>query len=193
MSLVTRRSSPRATPRCCARVDPYPQMLCRVDGPRVWADAFAAGAMGDELSSPRALVWSYSSPVVLRALSEWEESVAMCSSVIFSDRCSAVENRREVFGRCFATEVIVSCGKCFSVEVAWTNVLLFGGFHLRLHFTPGYQRVELFCIRFSYLELSCGWSPTLCFLLLFVLSLVIHRLLVNSLFWLLYRSIGSPT
>ena len=37
--LAPRRSTLRATPRCCAQVGPHPQMLYRVDGPCVWANA----------------------------------------------------------------------------------------------------------------------------------------------------------
>ncbi|KAG0551869.1 hypothetical protein BDA96_01G460500 [Sorghum bicolor] len=92
--------------------------------------------------------------------------------------------RRGVFGGCFAIEVVVSSGRCFAVEVAWTDALPSGGYHLRLHINTGDQRVELFCVRFSCLGLSCGGSPTLCFLISFVLwtSLVIHELLTNPLF-----------
>jgi len=67
-------------------------------------------------------------------------------------------------------------------------------YHLWLHINAGDQRVELFCVRFSCLGLSCGGSPHLMFLASFVLwtSLVIHGLLANPLYRLLCRSIGSP-
>jgi hypothetical protein len=40
---------------------------------------------------PRTLVWSYSSLMILRALSDSEESVATCGSVMFSSGCFAAE------------------------------------------------------------------------------------------------------
>ncbi|KAG0533119.1 hypothetical protein BDA96_04G165200 [Sorghum bicolor] len=51
-----------------------------------------------------------------------------------------------------------------AAEVAWIDALSSRGFYLRLHFTTSYQRVELFCIRFSYLGLPCGRSPHLMYL-----------------------------
>jgi hypothetical protein len=41
VSLVTRRSTPRSTPRCYVRVGPHPRILCHADGPHVWVDALS--------------------------------------------------------------------------------------------------------------------------------------------------------
>jgi len=165
--------------------------------PRRWSSClggcFATGAIGDELSSPHALVWSYSSPVVLRALSDSEESIVGRGSVIFSGGCFAAEGFS--VDALPLIEVIVCSGGCFAFKVAWTDALSFGDFYLRLHFTTRHQHVELFYIRFSYLVLSCGGFPTSFFLLSFLLwtSLVIHGLHVNPLFRLLFCSMSSPT
>ena len=153
-------------------------------------ECFAACAMGGELLSPRALVWSYSSPVVMRALSDLEELVAARGSVMFSRGCFAAEG--------FSVDTLPPRSSSLLADALLLRLLeqmlcCLEGFHLPLHFTAGYQHVELFCIRFSYMGLSCGGSPTSCLLLLFVwwTSLVIHRLLANSLFQLLCHSVGS--
>jgi len=125
-----------------------------------------------------ALVWIHSSSMVLRALSDSEESVAAHGAVMFSGGCFAAEE--------FLVDVLPSRSSSLLADALLSRLLrrmlcLLEDYHLRLHIIAGDQRVELFCVRFSCLGLSRGGSPHLMFLALFVVwtSLVIHGLLAT--------------